>query len=140
LLTGPEDELAAVIRAVNRSAGEAARYLNYVFLCVATFNAESVKLHKLTPIVLVQAVLPSRARLNQLARSVSGSCCFTERAPAQCVPHTESSTQRQGRLVLAKPRRVYSNRIRRGAQPVVKIEEHRRTMRRRPPISLQTCP
>src|SRR5947208_320297 len=87
-------------------SGENSRDLSDIFLSVAAVDSERVQFHKLAPIVFIQAGTPSLALLyNQRTVSCAPSIAF------------RNSVRNIG--------------VRSHAQPIVQIEQHRRTLRSR---------
>src|SRR2546430_7330134 len=101
-----ESKAAALFGLLQSPSGENSRDLSDIFLSVAAVDSERVQFHKLAPIVFIQAGTPSLALLyNQ--RTVS---C----APSIAFRHS-----------------VRNIGVRSHAQPIVQIEQHRRTLRSR---------
>ena len=104
-----EAESAALLRSIDGPPGERPRDFGDILLRVAAIDAERVQLQQLAPIVLVE---PARRLLGRRLAPAAGATAA--RRPG-----------RRARRLGVRPRRI-------GAHPVVEIEEHRRTLRRRP--------
>src|SRR5207245_8343158 len=97
---------AALFGLLQSPSGENSRDLSDIFLSVAAVDSECVQFHKLAPVVFIQAGTPSLALLyNQ--RTVS------------CAPA----------IVFRNSVRNFG--VRSHAQPIVQIEQHRRTLHSR---------